>query len=105
MENIVAIRHIFTGVILAGGAASRMGGQDKGLIPLNGRPLIEYILDAFTPQVGQVIINANRNQALYAHYGHPVIKDDFTGFCGPLAGMASCLRSVTTPIMVTTPCD
>ena len=105
MGTIDASRQIFTGVILAGGAASRMGGQDKGLIALNGRPLIEYILDALTPQVGQVIINANRNQAIYAQYGHPVIQDEFDGYCGPLAGMASCLHDVTTPVMVTAPCD
>ena len=82
-----------------------MGGQDKGLIALNGRPLIEFVLAALTPQVGQIIINANRNQAIYAQYGHPVIKDEFDGYCGPLAGMASCLRAVTTPVMVTAPCD
>ena len=105
MENIDESRHIFTGVILAGGEASRMGGQDKGLIPLNGRPLIEYILAALTPQVEQVIINANRNMDVYGHYGHRVIKDEFDGYCGPLAGMASCLRAVTTPVMVTVPCD
>ena len=105
METIVASRYIFTGVILAGGAASRMGGQDKGLLALNGRPLVEYVLATLAPQVGQVFINANRNPAIYAQYGHPVIKDEFDGFCGPLAGMASCLRAVTTPVMVTTPCD
>jgi molybdenum cofactor guanylyltransferase len=105
METIVPSRHIFTGVILAGGEASRMGGQDKGLITLNGRPLIEYVLTTLAPQVGQVFINANRNPAIYGQYGHPVIKDEFEGYCGPLAGMASCLRAVNTPIMVTAPCD
>ena len=105
MGNIAASTRIFTGAILAGGEASRMGGQDKGLIALNGRPLIEYVLAALTPQVARVIINANRNHAIYAQYGHPVIKDEFDGYCGPLAGMASCLRVVTTPVMITAPCD
>lgn len=105
MKTIAADPRIFTGVVLAGGEASRMGGQDKGLIELNGRPLIEYVLAAFAPQVGSIIINANRNHAAYARYGHPIIPDEFAGYCGPLAGMASCLRAVTTPIMVTTPCD
>lgn len=105
MDTIDADRKIFTGVILAGGEASRMGGQDKGLLALNGRPLIEYVLDALRPQVGQVIINANRHPGSYGRYGCPVIKDEFDGYCGPLAGMASCLRTVTTPIMVTVPCD
>lgn len=105
MKNIAVTRHIFTGVILAGGQARRMGGQDKGLIELAGSPMVQYVLDAITPQVGHVIINANRNQDIYAHYGRPVIADEFEGFCGPLAGMASSLRTVTTPFMVTAPCD
>ena len=82
-----------------------MGGEDKGLITLNGRPLIEYALSTLVPQVGRVLINANRNLSVYGQYGYPVIKDEFDGYCGPLAGMASCLRAVVTPIMVTAPCD
>ena len=105
MENIAVTRHIFTGVILAGGQARRMGGQDKGLIELAGSPMVQYVLDAIIPQVGHVIINANRNQGIYAHYGCPVIADEFEGFCGPLAGMASSLRAIDTPLMVTVPCD
>ncbi|MBI4005189.1 MAG: molybdenum cofactor guanylyltransferase [Gammaproteobacteria bacterium] len=105
MENIAVTKHIFTGVILAGGQARRMGGQDKGLIELAGSPMVQYVLDAISPQVGHVIINANRNQEIYAHYGCPIIADEFEGFCGPLAGMASSLRSVTSPYMVTAPCD
>jgi len=82
-----------------------MGGEDKGLITLNDHPLIEYVLSTLVPQVGQVIINANRNLSVYEQYGYSVIKDEFDGYCGPLAGMASCLRAVTTPVMVTAPCD
>ena len=105
MDNIAVARQIFTGVILAGGQAQRMGGQDKGLIELNGSPMVQYVLDAIVPQVNKVIINANRNQNIYAHYGHKVIGDEFEGFCGPLAGMASSMRTIKTPFMLTAPCD
>ena len=105
MGNIVVARHIFTGVILAGGQASRMDGQDKGLIELAGCPMVQYVLDALTGQVGQIIINANRNREIYGHYACPVIADEFEGYNGPLAGMASCMRAVKTPYMVTSPCD
>jgi len=105
MDNIAVTRQIFTGVILAGGQAQRMGGQDKGLIELNGSPMVQYVLDAIVPQVIKVIINANRNQDIYAHYGHEVIGDEFEGFFGPLAGMASSMRAISTPFMLTAPCD
>ncbi len=105
MDNIAVARQIFTGVILAGGQARRMGGQDKGLIELNGSPMVQYVLDAIVPQVNKVIINANRNQDIYAHYGYEVIGDEFEGFFGPLAGMASSMRAVNTPFMLTVPCD
>lgn len=105
MGTIAITRHIFTAVVLAGGQARRMGGQDKGLIELAGSPMIQHILDAIAPQVGKVIINANRNQEIYGHYGYPVIADELGGFCGPLAGMASSMRAVDTPFIVTVPCD
>jgi len=82
-----------------------MEGQDKGLIELAGCPMVQYVLDALTSQVGHVIINANRNQDIYAHYNCPVIADEFEGFHGPLAGMASCMRVIKTPFLVTAPCD
>jgi len=76
-----------------------------GLVRLGGKPMIEYVLAALRPQVGSVMINANRNLETYACFGHPVIADEFQGFNGPLAGMASCLRAVQTPYMATAPCD
>ncbi len=94
-----------TGVILAGGEARRMGGRDKGLIEISGRPMIEFIINAFEPQVDTLLINANRNEEHYAAYGHPVIADELSGYNGPLAGMASCLRVVSTEYMATLPCD
>ncbi len=94
-----------TAVILAGGRATRMGGDDKGLIPLAGRPMIEHVLAAIRPQVAAVIINANRNQARYGAYGHPVVPDEVADFPGPLAGMAAGLAAATTPLALFLPCD
>ena len=94
-----------TGVILAGGKARRMGGKDKGLIPFDGRPLVEWVIEALRPQVNGLVINANRNQEAYGAYGHPVVPDEIGGFQGPLAGFASAMAAVSTPWIVTLPCD
>jgi len=98
-------RSDITAVILAGGRGRRMGGQDKGLLELNGRPLIEHVLAVLNPQVGQVLINANRNQDLYRSLGHPVIEDGHRGFQGPLAGFAAALGASSTPYVLLAPCD
>ena len=94
-----------TGVILAGGEARRMGGGDKGLVALCGKPLVEHALAVLSPQVDRITINANRNRERYAAYGHPVIADSRQGFQGPLAGMLSCLEAAQTEFMVSVPCD
>jgi molybdenum cofactor guanylyltransferase len=94
-----------TGVILAGGRARRMGGMDKGLVPLNGHPMVEYALRALRPQVADIVINANRNHSRYGSYGYRIIADLIGDFSGPLAGMASAMSVVTTPYVVTVPCD
>ena len=94
-----------TGVVLAGGRAQRMGGMDKGLIPLNGKPMVEHIIDAVRPQVGTLLINANRNLEDYARFGLRVIPDRMGEFFGPLVGMASALEVSTTPYLLTVPCD
>lgn len=78
-------------VILAGGKATRMGGEDKGLINLNGQPLIEIICGKLKPQVSALMINANRNLERYAKYA-PTLSDHITGFVGPLAGVHSALK-------------
>jgi molybdopterin-guanine dinucleotide biosynthesis protein A len=100
-----SIKHTVTGVILSGGVARRMGCIDKGLVNINGKPMIEYMINKLEPQVSAIMINANRNEIAYQRYGFPVVADDYTGFNGPLAGMASCLRRVETEYMVTVPCD
>ncbi len=97
--------HDITAVILAGGKARRMGGEDKGLIELHGRPMLDYIIDGLRPQAGHLIINANRNLDRYREFGYPVAADMMGDFFGPLVGMATGMQAATTPLIVTVPCD
>jgi len=95
-----------TGVILAGGRAKRMGGQDKGLLNVNGRVMIDLVIEQLLPQVGSLLINANRNLDQYKKFNHHVISDNnIDEFNGPLAGMLSALKTCTTKYILTTPCD
>jgi molybdopterin-guanine dinucleotide biosynthesis protein A len=94
-----------TGAILAGGMGRRLGGVDKGLMTVAGRPQVERILDCLAPQVDQILINANRHREEYARYGHPVIADLTGDFQGPLAGMASVLAAAGTERVLCVPCD
>lgn len=98
-------RERVTAGILAGGRATRMGGIDKGLVELRGRPMIEYVLDAVRGQTAHVLINANRNFEIYARYGARVVPDSQTGFLGPLAGIASMMAVADTEWLLTSPCD
>lgn len=98
-------RESITGLVLAGGMGRRMGGEDKGLVELAGRPMVEHVLDALRPQVGSVLVNANRNLDRYRAYGHPVVADTLEGYMGPLAGVLSALRHVATEFLLTVPCD
>ncbi|MBS1200900.1 MAG: molybdopterin-guanine dinucleotide biosynthesis protein [Proteobacteria bacterium] len=94
-----------TGLVLAGGQSRRMGGADKGLVEIAGRPMIEHVLDALRPQVGALLINANRNADRYAAYGVEVVPDSLDGFLGPLAGVLSALEVIDTDYLLTAPCD
>jgi molybdenum cofactor guanylyltransferase len=94
-----------TGLVLAGGLGRRMGGADKGLVEFAGRPMVEHVLEALRPQVGALMINANRNLDRYAAYGHPVVVDELSGFLGPLAGVASALPRLASEFLLTVPCD
>ena len=94
-----------TGLILAGGRAQRMGGIDKGLIPFHGKPLIESAIDRLQPQVGTILINANRSITKYSHYGYPVLMDETPDFSGPLAGFSVGLKHCKTTYLLTSPCD
>ncbi len=92
-------------VILAGGRGTRMDGADKGLVDYQHRPLVEWVLQVIRPQVGEVLISANRNIDVYAQYGCRVIEDALPGFPGPLAGVLAAMEVVTTPWLLVTPCD
>ena len=94
-----------TGLILAGGQGRRMGGVDKGLQPLRGRPMVAWVLERLAPQVTEVIVNANQNQAEYARLGCRVVGDEIGGFAGPLAGLQAGLKANVHPFLVTVPCD
>jgi molybdopterin-guanine dinucleotide biosynthesis protein A len=92
-------------IVLAGGLGRRMGGVDKGLQLLRGKPMIEWVLARLAPQVGEIIVNANQNLQIYEKYGHRVVPDEITGFAGPLAGLHAGLKAASQPLVVTVPCD
>lgn len=98
-----------TGLILAGGQGSRMGGSDKGLVLFDDKPMIVHAIERLAPQVGPIIINANRNADIYAGFGFPVVADATNpqneAFAGPLAGLLAGLRAATTDWVLTVPCD
>ena len=94
-----------TGIILAGGRAERMGGRDKGLLPLAGQPMAAHAIRALRPQVGQLLINANRNIADYEALGFPVVCDNVGDFFGPLAGMLAGIEATQSDYVLTVPCD
>jgi len=94
-----------TGLILAGGRGSRMGGVDKGLQNFQGMPLALHALMRLAPQVGETMINANRNLSAYEAMGVPVWPDTLPDFAGPLAGLAAGLERCETSYLVTVPCD
>ena len=75
------------GVILAGGLARRMGGGDKPLLEIGGRPILQHVIDRLKPQCGLLTINANGDPARFARFGLPVVADSVDGFAGPLAGV------------------
>lgn len=94
-----------TGLILAGGRGSRMGGVDKGLQNFRGAPLALHTMLRLAPQVGEVMVNANRNLAAYESFGVPVWPDVLSDYAGPLAGFLTGLERCETAYMVTVPCD
>ena len=94
-----------TGLVLAGGRGSRMGGVDKGLQNHRGMPLALHSLLRLQLQVGSAMLNANRNLGAYESMGVPVWPDSQADFAGPLAGMLVGLEHCETPWLVTVPCD
>ena len=94
-----------TGVVLAGGLGRRMGGVDKGLQELDGRPLAAWVIERLAPQVDELLINANQNIERYAAFGHRVVSDRIPDFAGPLAGLHAALALANSPLVVSAPCD
>ncbi|MDM0023884.1 molybdenum cofactor guanylyltransferase MobA [Variovorax saccharolyticus] len=94
-----------TGLVLAGGRGSRMGGVDKGLQNFNGTPLAMHAVLRLGMQVGEVMVNANRNLAAYESFGVPVWPDGLADYAGPLAGFLTGLERCETPYLLTVPCD
>jgi len=101
--NLVTAK--ITGVILAGGQGRRMGGVDKGLKVLRGKPMVQWAIERLEPQVDELLINANQNLETYEHFGYRVIPDKIGGFAGPLAGLQRGLTEARHPLVATTPCD
>lgn len=98
------MREDITGVVLAGGEGRRMGGVDKGLQPLRGRPLVDWVVAALRPQVATLLVSANRNPERYVAYGE-VVADRVGGYAGPLAGLDAALARARTPLVLAAPCD
>ena len=94
-----------SGIVLAGGRGLRMGGVDKGLQLLHGKPMIASVLARLAPQVSEILINANQNLEAYARFGHRVVPDAIGGFAGPLAGLHAGLGAASCPLALTVPCD
>ena len=94
-----------TGLILAGGKASRMGGSDKGLIAFKGKPMVTHVINRLSPQVSEILINANREIERYKSLGFTVITDEISDFAGPLAGLHAGMRAAKTEFIFSVPCD
>lgn len=94
-----------SGVILAGGRARRLMGEDKGLLALHRRALVAWVLARLAPQVAECLISANRNLAQYAAFGHAVVADHLADHPGPLAGLLACARTARQEWLLSVPCD
>lgn len=97
--------NLISAILLAGGAGRRMGGEDKGLLKLKDKPLVEWVLARIQPQVDEILISANRNLDTYVTFGYPVLPDKTEGFAGPLAGIARGLLDAKHELILSTPCD
>ena len=98
-------RSRISAVILAGGKSTRMGGVNKGLLSLHGRPMISHVIERLSPQVASIIISANQDEDQYRALGYEVVNDMLPGTSGPLAGIYAAMTVVTTEWLVCVPCD
>ncbi len=94
-----------TGVILAGGLGTRLNGDDKGLVEINSRAMVSYVVERFAPQVGTLLINANRNLERYREFGFRIVPDAIQDYPGPLAGIAAALATAKSDRIACAPCD
>lgn len=102
--DVLDLREI-SGLVLAGGAGTRMGGADKGLIVVAGEALVSRAVARLAPQVGTVLISANRNQDRYRQEGCAVVEDHYPNRPGPLAGWHAAFAATTSPWLASVPCD
>ena len=93
-----------TAIILCGGQGTRLGGEDKPLLHLGGKPLLAHVIERLEPQVDEIVLSCSRNAAAYGRFGWPVVLDEHPGE-GPLGGFVSALSRTTTPWLLTTPGD
>lgn len=91
--------------ILAGGKATRMNNKDKGLVYINGKTLVKNIIDKISPYTNNILINANRNIETYKNYNYPVVTDEYKDYQGPLSGILSMLKNISSEYLLTIPCD
>ena len=103
--GVASPRDRVTGIVLAGGQGRRMGGVDKGLVLLDGKPMVAHVLARLAPQVADVLVNATQTGDRDAACGYPVVPDAVGGFAGPLAGLHAGLARATREFAVTVPCD
>ena len=82
-----------------------MGGVDKGLQLLRGKPMAQWAIERLAPQVDEVLINCNQNLEAYARFGRRLVPDEIRGFAGPLAGLHAGVKAAAHPLVVTVPCD
>lgn len=101
----MSVAQEISAIVLAGGRGRRMGEADKGLILLQGKPLVSWVVDRIAPQVSEVLISANRNLQRYRELGHVVLADEMPDFPGPLAGLHRAMAAVSHPLWLSVPCD
>lgn len=105
MQDDLAALQKPLGLILAGGAGRRVGGADKGLLSLEGAPMVASVAARLRPQVGRLFISCNRNHEVYARYADQLLRDVLPGFAGPLAGLASFPWAQWPGLLLICPCD
>jgi molybdopterin-guanine dinucleotide biosynthesis protein A len=105
LKSLIISPENITAVILAGGLGRRMGGVDKGLQLIHGKPMVQQVLNRLQHQVGKVLINANRHLDEYKGFSVPICSDSISGYAGPLAGIHAALLQTDTAYLVSVPCD